>query len=151
MPSRRAEQALLDIRDNAMLAQEFTAGMTLDIFKADRRTFYAVARCLEIVSGAARRLPASIANGTQSCPGAPSWGLGMSTAITTTTWRRIMSGARCSTASPRCWPSSMTKSPACLTSGSGFAVPAALRWSDLPVFRSASYYYKCWLPVAFAA
>jgi uncharacterized protein with HEPN domain len=76
MPSRRAEQALLDIRDNAMLAQEFTAGMTLDIFKADRRTFYAVARCLEIVSEAARRLPASIRERHSGLPWRAIMGLG---------------------------------------------------------------------------
>jgi hypothetical protein len=40
MPSKRAEQALLDIRDNALLAREFVAGLTLEAFKADRRTFY---------------------------------------------------------------------------------------------------------------
>ena len=59
MPSKHAAVALFDIRDNARLAQEFTAGMSVDTFKADRRTFYAVTRCLEIVSEAARRLPAS--------------------------------------------------------------------------------------------
>jgi uncharacterized protein with HEPN domain len=32
----------------------------LDAFKADRRTFYAVTRCLEIVSEATRRLPSSL-------------------------------------------------------------------------------------------
>jgi uncharacterized protein with HEPN domain len=42
MPSNRAEQALLDIRDNARLAKEFTGGLTPETFKADRRTFYAV-------------------------------------------------------------------------------------------------------------
>jgi uncharacterized protein with HEPN domain len=60
MPSKRAAIALLDIRDNAKLAQEFAAGLSLDVFKADRRTFYAVTRCLEIVSEAARRLPSSV-------------------------------------------------------------------------------------------
>ncbi|MBV8054436.1 MAG: DUF86 domain-containing protein [Deltaproteobacteria bacterium] len=60
MPSKRAAVALFDIRDNARLAQEFAAGMSLETFKADRRTFYAVTRCLEIVSEAARRLPASV-------------------------------------------------------------------------------------------
>ncbi len=60
MPSKRAEQALFDIRDNVLLAQEFAADMTVDAFKADRRTFYAVARCLEIVSEASRRLTPSI-------------------------------------------------------------------------------------------
>jgi uncharacterized protein with HEPN domain len=60
MRSKRAVLALFDIRDNARLAQEFAAGLTLDDFKADRRTFYAVTRCIEIVSEAARRLPPSL-------------------------------------------------------------------------------------------
>jgi uncharacterized protein with HEPN domain len=45
MLSSRTRQALLDIRDNVQLAQEFTAGLTLETFQADRRTFYAVTRC----------------------------------------------------------------------------------------------------------
>lgn len=60
--SNRAQLALFDIRDNIRLAQQFVAGMSQDEFAADRRTFYAVARCLEIVSEAARRLPASVRN-----------------------------------------------------------------------------------------
>src|SRR5271170_7897588 len=60
MPSKRTAIALLDIRDNAKLAQEFVARLSLDAFKADRRTFYAVTRCLEIVSEATRRLPPSV-------------------------------------------------------------------------------------------
>ena len=60
MLSSRARQALFDIRDNLLLAQEFTAGLSLETFKADRRTFYAVTRCLEIVSEAARHLPQSL-------------------------------------------------------------------------------------------
>jgi uncharacterized protein with HEPN domain len=76
MPSKRAEQALLDIRDNAMLAQEFTAGMTLAAFQADRRTFYAVARCLEIVSEAARRLPPSLRERHPALPWRAIMGLG---------------------------------------------------------------------------
>jgi uncharacterized protein with HEPN domain len=54
MPSDRTGQALLDIRDNVRLAQQFIDGMTLETFKADRRTFHAVARCPEIISEAAR-------------------------------------------------------------------------------------------------
>src|SRR2546423_8477320 len=60
MLSSRARDTLLDIRDNILLAQQFTAGFTLETFQADRRTFYAVCRCLEIVSEAARRLPESV-------------------------------------------------------------------------------------------
>jgi uncharacterized protein with HEPN domain len=46
----------LAIQDNAVLAQNFVAGMTTEQFAGDRRTFYAVTRCLEIISEAARRL-----------------------------------------------------------------------------------------------
>jgi uncharacterized protein with HEPN domain len=60
MPSKRAERALLDIRDNILLARKFTEGLTAEAFKADQLRFYAVARCLEIVSEAARRLHASV-------------------------------------------------------------------------------------------
>ncbi len=56
MPSNRTRLALFDIRDNALLAREFVAGHSPETFKSDRRTFYAVTRCLEIVSEAARRL-----------------------------------------------------------------------------------------------
>jgi uncharacterized protein with HEPN domain len=60
MPSNRASLALFDIRDNAKLTQQFMAGVTLDAFMTDRRTFYAVTHCIEIISEAARRLPASL-------------------------------------------------------------------------------------------
>jgi uncharacterized protein with HEPN domain len=57
MPSRPTVFALFDIRDNARLAQQFVAGLTPEAFASDRRTFYAVTRCLEIISEASRRLP----------------------------------------------------------------------------------------------
>jgi uncharacterized protein with HEPN domain len=56
MPSERALLALYDIRDNILLAQDFVMGFTPKTFQEDRRTFYAVTRCLEIISEAARRL-----------------------------------------------------------------------------------------------
>ncbi len=49
--------ALLDIRDDGKSAQDFVAGLSLEEFKRDRKTFYAVTRALEIISEAARRLP----------------------------------------------------------------------------------------------
>ncbi len=59
MPSDRAARsrsALRDIAINIRLAQTFTGEATLEAFAADTRTFYAVVRCLEIVSEAARRI-----------------------------------------------------------------------------------------------
>lgn len=60
MLSNRARLALFDIRDNLLLAREFAAGLSVEAFKEDRRTFYAVTRCLEVVSEAARRLPPAL-------------------------------------------------------------------------------------------
>jgi len=59
MLSDRAKAALLDIRDNILLAQQFTQGLSPQEFAASRLHFYAVTRSLEIVSEAARRLPES--------------------------------------------------------------------------------------------
>ncbi|HVY35648.1 MAG TPA: HepT-like ribonuclease domain-containing protein [Caulobacteraceae bacterium] len=42
--------------DNAVLAQSFVEGMDIEGFRQDRRTFYAVVRCLEIISEASRNL-----------------------------------------------------------------------------------------------
>jgi uncharacterized protein with HEPN domain len=60
MHSDRARKALLDIRDNILLAQQWSAGLSLDEFAADRARFYAVTRCLEIISEASRRLPTEV-------------------------------------------------------------------------------------------
>ena len=47
----------LDIRDNISLARKFVMGLTYEMFCDDRLVFYAVTRCLEIISEASRRLP----------------------------------------------------------------------------------------------
>jgi len=60
MPSKRPEVPLKAIRDNILLAQAFVEGFNLRTFRADARTIYAVTRCLEIISEASRRLPASV-------------------------------------------------------------------------------------------
>jgi uncharacterized protein with HEPN domain len=57
MPSKSPKGALLDITENIALARAFAARMTPEEFKADRKTVYAVTRCLEIISEAVRRLP----------------------------------------------------------------------------------------------
>jgi uncharacterized protein with HEPN domain len=56
MHSDLTHQALLDILENATLAQSFVGDMNLSDFAADRRTFYATVRCLEIISEASRHL-----------------------------------------------------------------------------------------------
>jgi len=60
MHSKAALAALTDIVENIRLAQSFITGLDLDSFTADRRTVYAVTRCLEIISEASRRLPEEI-------------------------------------------------------------------------------------------
>ncbi|MBI2714377.1 MAG: DUF86 domain-containing protein [Rhizobiales bacterium] len=57
MPSNSPELALTDIAANIALAQNFVRDFSFDEFQADRRTVYAVIRCLEIISEASRRLP----------------------------------------------------------------------------------------------
>ena len=56
MPSEASARAFSDILEHALLAQSFVDGMTFEAFSADRRTFHAVTRCLEIISEASRRL-----------------------------------------------------------------------------------------------
>jgi uncharacterized protein with HEPN domain len=57
MPSSSPELALVDIANNIALAREFVRDFSYAEFAADRRTVYAVIRCLEIISEASRRLP----------------------------------------------------------------------------------------------
>jgi uncharacterized protein with HEPN domain len=76
MPSDRARLALFDIRDNVLLARQFTEGLTAEAFEADRRTFYAVTRCLEIISEAARRLSPALRNRHPELPWREIMGVG---------------------------------------------------------------------------
>jgi uncharacterized protein with HEPN domain len=57
MLSDTERDALEDIRDEIARAMRFVAGLDLDGFLADDKTFYAATRCLEIISEASRRLP----------------------------------------------------------------------------------------------
>lgn len=54
MPSRQPRSTLNDIKSNIDLAQSFA--MTLSAFQSDRKTVYAVVRCLEIISEASGKL-----------------------------------------------------------------------------------------------
>lgn len=56
MLSERGRRALLGIIENIEAAQYFIADMSFEDFAEDRRTLYAVTRCLEIVSEASRRV-----------------------------------------------------------------------------------------------
>ena len=60
MPSERSRRPLFDIRDNIRLAQQFVSGLDQPTVAADRKTFYAVTRCLELISEAARRVTPDI-------------------------------------------------------------------------------------------
>lgn len=60
MHSERERQALLDIRENILLAQEFIAGVAEDALDQDRMRFFAVTRCPEIISEASRRLSSEL-------------------------------------------------------------------------------------------
>jgi uncharacterized protein with HEPN domain len=57
MRSRSPRGPLLDMAENLHLALEFVGDRDYQAFHDDRRTLYAVIRCLEIVSEASRRLP----------------------------------------------------------------------------------------------
>jgi uncharacterized protein with HEPN domain len=46
-----------DMRYHIELAQGFVAGLDYEVFRDDLLRFYAVTRCLEIISEASRRLP----------------------------------------------------------------------------------------------
>jgi uncharacterized protein with HEPN domain len=76
MPSDQTRLALYDIRDNGKLAQEFVAGLSFEKFKEGRLFFYAVTRALEIVSEAARRLPAELRDGHPQLPWRAIMGVG---------------------------------------------------------------------------
>ena len=60
MPSDLGRKYLADIAENIRLAREFLGGADAASFFADKRTYYAVVRCLEIISEASRRLDAEV-------------------------------------------------------------------------------------------
>jgi len=60
MPFEPPLTALHDILEYIVYAEEFVAGFDLPAFQNDRRTLFAVIRCLEVISEASRRLPAEL-------------------------------------------------------------------------------------------
>lgn len=62
MPSEdvKTAQALLDIVSNIDNANAFVVGIKAEEFLEDTKTYYATLRALEIISEAAKKLPASL-------------------------------------------------------------------------------------------
>ncbi len=62
MPSEQGalRRWLNDIGHHVAMAESFVAGVTYEAFKDDNLRLYAVTRCLEIISEASRRLPATL-------------------------------------------------------------------------------------------
>ena len=67
MPSKSGTY-LLDIVDNIQCAFGFIEGMTYEQFRDNRLVFYAVTRCLEIISEASRRLPEEMKRSHSNIP-----------------------------------------------------------------------------------
>ena len=60
MLSKSAITALIDIRFNIVLVDDFVVGFTFDVFERELKTVYATTRALEIISEASRRLPGDL-------------------------------------------------------------------------------------------
>lgn len=60
MPSDRGQRFLGDIATNIHLAFDFVGDRSVDAFVRDAMVFYAVVRCLEIISEASRRLDPAV-------------------------------------------------------------------------------------------
>ena len=58
--TRNTTLYLRDILDNMRLAEDFVRGMAHEAFAVDRKTAYAVLRCLEVIGEAAKNVPALI-------------------------------------------------------------------------------------------
>lgn len=56
MHSEKSRQALFRMRDDCLRAFSWLGDMSVEAFENDLLTFYAVTRCLEIISEASRRL-----------------------------------------------------------------------------------------------
>jgi uncharacterized protein with HEPN domain len=57
-----------DMRDHAETAQAFVGAMSWDEFRADTKTIFALARAIEIVGEAARRIPEDVRQAYPAIP-----------------------------------------------------------------------------------
>ena len=60
MKKRETEDYLDDIWDAIVAIEEFIAGISLEDFKQDRKTIFAVTRAIEIVGEAVKNIPESL-------------------------------------------------------------------------------------------
>ena len=60
MLSKTALNALVDIRFNIVLIEDFVGGFSFESFERELKTVYATTRALEIISEASRRLPTEL-------------------------------------------------------------------------------------------
>ncbi len=60
MKARQIEDYLQDILEAISAAEEFILGMTLEEFKQDKKTIFAVTRAIEIIGEATKQIPPTI-------------------------------------------------------------------------------------------
>src|SRR5437899_1381394 len=65
---RQSAEYLHDIRTAAVKAVEFAASSSLEEFRADDKTVFAVVRALEIIGEAAKRIPDDVRQGHPEIP-----------------------------------------------------------------------------------
>ncbi len=68
MPSDGDFAALVDMRFNIVLIEDFVGGFSFEAFERDWKTLYAVTRALEIISEASRRLSEDLRNRHPAIP-----------------------------------------------------------------------------------
>lgn len=68
MRKRDYRDYLNDILDSISDIENFTSGMTLASFKKDKKTIYAVIRCIEVIGEASQKIPKSVKGRHQGIP-----------------------------------------------------------------------------------
>ncbi|HLD70902.1 MAG TPA: DUF86 domain-containing protein [Negativicutes bacterium] len=67
-PKRTYIDYLLDIADAMEKIEKFTEGFTLESFREDEKTVFAVVRALEIIGEATTKIPATVKNHHKEIP-----------------------------------------------------------------------------------